>query len=53
MAKQISKKELINKIDEKIQALNLLKSALQHDKSRKPESLKPFYDNYASILHEK
>jgi hypothetical protein len=41
-AKKITKAVLLKAIDEKLQALNLLRSALQGDPSRKQEDL----DNY-------
>jgi hypothetical protein len=53
MAEKNSKKDLINKIDEKIQALNLLKSALQSDRSRKPEMIEEYYQKFEETLKEK
>lgn len=43
----------MNKIDEKIQALNLLKSALQSDRSRKPETLDEYKTKFYELLEEK
>ena len=53
MAEKLTKKELINRIDEKIQALNLLKSALQEDRSRKPEMIEDYKDKFYDILDSK
>jgi hypothetical protein len=50
MAEKLTKKELIDMIDEKIQALNLLKSALQGDRSRKTEMIKDYKDKFYDIL---
>jgi 2-keto-4-pentenoate hydratase len=50
MAEKLTKKELLNLIDEKIQALNLLKSALQEDRSRKPDMIKDYTDKFYDIL---
>jgi hypothetical protein len=48
-----TKKELIDQIDEKIQALNLLKSALQGDRSRKPEMLEEYNQKFQDLLEVK
>jgi hypothetical protein len=45
-----TKKDLVDQIDEKIQALNLLKSALQGDRSRKPEMLEEYNQKFVDIL---
>ncbi|HTJ51572.1 MAG TPA: hypothetical protein VL443_19065 [Cyclobacteriaceae bacterium] len=47
-SKQITKKQLLIEIDDKIQSLNLLKSALQGDPSRKQEDL----ENYERRFYE-
>ncbi|HEY8937075.1 MAG TPA: hypothetical protein VIM65_17730 [Cyclobacteriaceae bacterium] len=46
--KSITKKQLLIEIDDKIQSLNLLKSALQGDPSRKQEDL----ENYRQRFYE-
>lgn len=53
MAKKPTKKDLVNKIDEKIQALNLLKSALKSDRSRKPEMLEEYDQKFQELLQGK
>lgn len=53
MAQKLTKKELIDKIEEKIQSLNLLKSALQGDRSRKPEMLQDYKDKFDDLMDGK
>jgi hypothetical protein len=53
MADKITKKKLMDEIEEKIQALNLLKSALQEDRSRKTETLKDYQDKFDDILNSR
>lgn len=53
MAEKPTKKDLVDKIDEKIQALNLLKSALQGDRSRKPEMLEEYHQKFQDLLQGK
>jgi hypothetical protein len=53
MARKTPKKDLLDRIDEKIQALNLIKSALQSDRSRKTEKLDEFEQKFHDLLHEK
>ena len=53
MPEKLTKKDLINMIDEKIQALNLLKSALQGDRSRKPEMLQDYKDKFDDLMDSK
>ncbi len=48
--KATDKKALLNEIEEKIQALNLLKSALQTDRSRKEETLIEYRKKYRELL---
>ena len=50
MAENLTKKKLMNLIDEKIQALNLLKSALEGDRSRKSEMINHYKDKFYDIL---
>jgi hypothetical protein len=53
MAEKSTKKDLVNKIDEKIEALNLLKSALQGDRSRKPGMLDEYGQKFQELLQRK
>jgi hypothetical protein len=53
MAEKPTKKNLVDQIDEKIQALNLLKSALQADRSRKPEMLEEYNHKFQDVLQVK
>jgi hypothetical protein len=53
MAAKPTKKDLVDQIDEKIQALNLLKSALQGDRSRKPEMLEEYKQKFEDLLQVK
>jgi len=48
--KKITKKQLLDAIDEKVTALNLLRSALQVDQSRKPETLNEYVKRYEELL---
>lgn len=48
--KKITKKQLLDDIDEKVTALNLLRSALQVDQSRKPETLNDYAKKYDELL---
>ena len=49
MAKQtLTKKQLLDQIEEKVQALQLLQSVIQGERSRKPETL----ENYKKQLDE-
>jgi hypothetical protein len=48
--KTITKAELIDEIQFKIQQLNLLASALKSDRSRKPEALLDYQKKYSDIL---
>jgi hypothetical protein len=47
------KTKLLNEIAAKIQALNLLMSALKSDRSRKPEILDDYKKKYADLLKQK
>ena len=48
--KKITKKQLLDDIDEKVTALNLLRSALQVDQSRKPEVLNEYAKKFDELL---
>ena len=53
MAKKVlSKKDLLREIEAKVQALNLLYSAIKADRSRKPETLEAYRDSYLACLKE-
>jgi hypothetical protein len=54
MAKSaITKKQLLNDIEAKVTALNLLRSALQVDQSRKPETWNEYAKKYQDLLKAK
>jgi hypothetical protein len=54
MAKKIrNKKQLIDLIQERIQALNLLLSVVKNDRSRKPEVLDYYKSEFDQLLKEK
>jgi hypothetical protein len=48
-----TKKQLLDEIDEKVNALNLLRSALQVDPSRKPETLSDYAKRFDELLKSK
>ena len=52
MAK-ITKKKLLEEIDEKLQQLNLLKSALANDQSRKQEDLDNYQKHFYELINKK
>lgn len=52
-AKKMTKKDLLYEIDEKIQSLSLLKSALQADRSRKSEMLDEYRIKFGELLSPK
>jgi hypothetical protein len=54
MAKQkgkITKAQLLREIDEKLQSVNLLRSALQADPSRKQEDLENYHQQYLELFN--
>jgi hypothetical protein len=53
MAGKITKKKLMEELDEKIQQLNLLKSALQNDPSRKQEDLENYKKHFWELVGRK
>jgi hypothetical protein len=53
MAAKITKKKLLEELDEKIQQLNLLKSALQSDPSRKQEDLDNYKKHFWELINRK
>lgn len=48
--KPVTRKDLLNEMEEKIQALNLLKSTLQRDRSRKEDTLEEYWKKYIELL---
>lgn len=48
--KKLTKANLLKAIDEKLQALNLLKSALQSDPSRKQEDLENYDKHFKNMF---
>jgi len=53
MAEKITKKGLLSEIDEKLQSLNLLKSALEKDQSRKQEDLDNYKKQFYLLINKK
>ena len=53
MAAKITKKKLMEELDEKLQQLNLLKSALTNDPSRKQEDLDNYKKHFYEIINKK
>jgi hypothetical protein len=48
--KALTKAQLLNAIEAKIQELNLLQSAIRADRSRKPETLEEYHKKYSEVL---
>jgi hypothetical protein len=54
MTKQLlTKKQLLDLIQEKIQALNLLKSVIKNDKSRNAETMESYKKQFDQLLKGK
>ncbi len=53
MAVKLTKKKLLQEMDEKLQELNLLKSALEGDPARKQEELEHYKKMFYSIINKK
>ena len=53
MAEKITKKKLLQEMDEKLQALSLLKGALEADPARKQEELESYRKQFYSIINKK
>jgi|GEM_PF-4086340 len=51
-AKTLSKTTLLSEIDEKLQALNLLRSALQADPSHPQESLENYKKQFYTMINK-
>jgi hypothetical protein len=50
-SKSITKRQLLIEIDDKIQSLNLLKSALQGDPSRKQDDLEDYKRRFYELVN--
>jgi hypothetical protein len=48
--KSLTKTQLINAIEAKVQELNLLQSAIKAERSRKPEVFDDYHKKYTEIL---
>lgn len=53
MAEKITKKKLLQEMDEKLQALNLLRSALEGDPARKQAELDSYKKQFYAIINKK
>jgi hypothetical protein len=53
MAVKITKKKLLEEMDEKLQELNLLKSALESDPARKQEELEYYKKQFYAAINKK
>lgn len=51
-AEKLTKARILKLVEEKLQALYLLKSALQADQSRKQEDLDRYYQQYREIVNQ-
>ena len=49
-SEKLSKSKLLSEIDETLQALNLLRSALDGDASRKQEDLERYREQYLALV---
>jgi hypothetical protein len=53
MAEKITKSKLLKEIDEKLQALNLLRSALHADQSRTQDNLEMYQQHFHELINLK
>ena len=53
MAEKLSKKKLLLEMDEKLQSLNLLRSALEGDPARKQEELENYRKQFYALINKK
>jgi hypothetical protein len=53
MAEKITKKKLLQEMDDKLQALNLLRSALEADAARKQEELESYKKQFYLLINKK
>jgi hypothetical protein len=53
MPEKLTKKKLLQEMDEKLQQLNLLKSALEADPARKQEELAGYRKQFYAIINKK
>jgi hypothetical protein len=51
-AEKITKKKLLNMMDEKLQQLNLLRSALNGDPARKQEELAAYKKKFDALINK-
>jgi hypothetical protein len=50
--KTVTKAQLLNSIETKVQELNLLQSAIKAERSRKPETFDEYQRKYLEILEK-
>jgi hypothetical protein len=53
MAEKLTKKKLLHEMDEKLQELNLLRSALEGDPARKQEELQYYKKQFYAMINKK
>lgn len=53
MAEKYTKKKLLQEMDDKLQALNLLRSALEADPARKQSELDAYKKQFYAIINKK
>jgi hypothetical protein len=53
MAEKLTKKKLLQEMDEKLQELNLLRSALEGDPARKQEELQYYKKQFYLAINKK
>lgn len=53
MAEKLTKKKLLHEMDEKLQELNLLRSALEADPARKQEELTYYKKRFYEAINKK
>lgn len=53
MADKLTKKKLLQEMDEKLQALNLLRSALEADQARTQDELKRYRKQFQDLFNKK
>ena len=53
MAEKMTKKKLLQEMDEKLQALNLLRSALEGDPARKQDEIESYKKQFYTLINKK
>ena len=53
MAEKMTKKRLLQEMDEKLQSLNLLRAALEADPARKQSELDSYKKQFYTIINKK